>query len=230
MRLDKRIEGLNFLRGLLGPRSVGLMKGKQARERRQLLHNLFTTQKLDVLVPHFVRCIRQELSTWSSPSPSSSSSRFEAQEACRTVWMKLNALNIFGPAYVKDNTLTGLGQVEESALSLTEKFGEALALLLAERYNPLPPLPFSTRYTKRKAVLASVHAGVDVIISTHLKRREEEGGGVDGSLARGGDLLSMLLTEHERNPKEFTAQDVHDEMVGNLSSTSFEPPRPPLPF
>jgi hypothetical protein len=31
---------LNFLRGLLGPRSVGLMKGQQARERRQLLHKV----------------------------------------------------------------------------------------------------------------------------------------------------------------------------------------------
>ena len=40
VRLDKRIEGLDFLRGLLGPNSVGLMKGKRARERRQLLHNV----------------------------------------------------------------------------------------------------------------------------------------------------------------------------------------------
>lgn len=40
VRLDKRIEGLNFLRGLLGPNSVGLMKGRQARERRQLLHSV----------------------------------------------------------------------------------------------------------------------------------------------------------------------------------------------
>lgn len=120
VRLDKRIEGLDFLRGLLGPNSVGLMKGKRARERRQLLHNvrkglsgsqelsswvlaawlgfvgkrenqsmrainqstitrpasilnahtytyipqLFTTQKLDALVPHFVRCIRRDVATW----------------------------------------------------------------------------------------------------------------------------------------------------------------------
>lgn len=40
VRLDKRIEGLNFLRGLLGPNSVGLMKGQRARERRQLLHKV----------------------------------------------------------------------------------------------------------------------------------------------------------------------------------------------
>ncbi|KAM3570649.1 hypothetical protein VYU27_007292 [Nannochloropsis oceanica] len=256
VRLDKRIEGLNFLRGLLGPRSVGLMKGQEARERRQLLHKLFTTQKLDVLVPHFVRCIRRDISSWSS-SPSSSSSslttQFEAQEACRALWMRLNALNVFGPRYVQEGTVTGLGHVEEDAIKITEAFGEALNLLLGERYDPFPSLPFSARWRRRRSALAAVHEGVDRVIASHLARRkaeevmevmeedkEEEDGSSDTklsrgrkegeregrnlpspspSLARGGDLLSMLLDELERNPGCFSAVDVHDEMTTFLFAT-----------
>lgn len=39
-RLDKRVEGLDFLRGLLGPNSVGFKKGDDAKKRRQLLHKV----------------------------------------------------------------------------------------------------------------------------------------------------------------------------------------------
>lgn len=41
-RLDKRVEGLDFLRGLLGPNSVGFKKGEEAKKRRQLLHKVRT--------------------------------------------------------------------------------------------------------------------------------------------------------------------------------------------
>lgn len=91
-----------FLWGLLGPNSIGFMKGKKARERRHLLHDvssylppysciassiyfhtylpinylptnlplqLFTTQKLDLLVPHFVECIRQLTAQWPQGEP-----------------------------------------------------------------------------------------------------------------------------------------------------------------
>ena len=140
--------------------------------------------------------------------------------------------------------------MEEEAIQITVAFGEALNLLLGERYNPLPSLPLSSHWRRRRAALAAVHEGVDHIIASHLARRktEEEGGGREGgreggsvattngkeggtegrssaasplppSLARGGDLLSMLLVEHEKDPKNFTAADVHDEMTTFLFAT-----------
>jgi hypothetical protein len=39
-RLDKRVEGMYFLWGLLGPRSIAFKKGGDAKERRRLLHNV----------------------------------------------------------------------------------------------------------------------------------------------------------------------------------------------
>lgn len=39
-KLEKAVEGLNFLKGLLGARSVGFKIGEEVKERRRLLHSV----------------------------------------------------------------------------------------------------------------------------------------------------------------------------------------------
>jgi len=57
--LDKRVDGLDFLRGLLGPRCIAYKKGAEAKERRSILHELFTQQNLNALMPSFCETIMQ---------------------------------------------------------------------------------------------------------------------------------------------------------------------------
>ena len=97
---------------------------------------LFTTQKLDALVPHFVRCITRDVAAWGGGKKGEGEA-FEAQAACRELWMRLNALNVFGPRHIDESGggITGLGEAEEDGIELTLRFGEALALLLQARFS-----------------------------------------------------------------------------------------------
>lgn len=138
-KLEKRVDGLNFLRGVLGPRSVGFKKGGDAKERRQILHDLFTQQSLNQLMPAFCETIVTSVAAWSDhPSP------LEAQGKARRLWMDLNALNVFG---------TGQDTVE-----LCEKFSEALGLLLEARFGP-PIVPLTKRWWNLQRALNELHAG-----------------------------------------------------------------------
>merc|ERR1712146_151925 len=144
VRMFRPDGGIDFLKGLIGARSVGFLQGDAAKKRRSVLHKIFTGQNLDRLVKVFVPSITNYLNKWTVMNAKESKSKgkicLDIQEEIRPLWMALNTMNIFGE--------------EVDTVEISETFSEALNLCLALRYQYIPPIPYvsDSWYQKRTAL------------------------------------------------------------------------------
>ena len=222
--------GIDFLKGLIGVRSVGFLQGDKAKKRRAVLHKIFTGQNLDRLVKSFVPCIESYLDHWikmrGQKSVSKETISVDIQNEIRPLWMALNTMNIFG-----EEVDTG---------EISKSFEEALKLCLSLRYQYFPLIPYvSNAWYEKRVALDKVHKNIDILIQSHMQKKykglysntenqELKHENKDNlsvpeiqspSKASSSDLLSYLLeylNEVESKVSkdfDFTYEDLHDEMT-----------------
>uniref|UniRef100_A0A0G4HU27 Cytochrome P450 n=1 Tax=Chromera velia CCMP2878 TaxID=1169474 RepID=A0A0G4HU27_9ALVE len=200
LRLDKDVNGLNFLKGLLGPRGVGYLGGAAAKRRRGILMRIFEEQPIDDLLPLLLEAIERKVKEWGGRERGNGD--VEVQSEIQPLWMELNAFNVFGSADV-------------STMALSRKFQQALQLLMVLRYKPFV-LPFSSEWRKKRRLLREVHEELRQImepesskrgfISSSFGKEREMTNSVKAPAnewkARGGDLLGMLLNELQESKRK----------------------------
>ena len=177
---EKRVEGLNFMRGLFGDSGIAFLKGHAAKERRNLIFQIFNRQPFETLLPHWINSISAALSRWSEEkSEDSLCFTLDVQNEVRPIWAHLNQYNVFGD--------------EVGTYRICQLFADATKMLVRIRYCfswlsflGISVLPFSSLWWEKRKLLASVHAEMDRLIETRLQ---------GGCSLTESDLLTLLLRE-----------------------------------
>ncbi|ORY00912.1 cytochrome P450 [Basidiobolus meristosporus CBS 931.73] len=195
LRLDKRVEGLNFLKGLLGASGITFLKGEKARERRRLLHSVFSRQPFEELMPKFEEIVNRAILDWEKQCHTGNDT-FEVvlEPYIHKLWMSMNEYNVFGEA---------LGHQ-----ALGQKIEATLIFLRDLRYTRI--LPFSSTWKQRRDLLKEVHHEVDELISKELRQREHG----EERKEKAGDVMSLFLSTTDNNGRPaFSKEEIHDEVL-----------------
>ncbi|CAL8469201.1 g8742 [Coccomyxa elongata] len=201
-KLEKRLDGLNFLKGLLGARGIGYTSGAQAKVRRQLWHSVLSGQPFQQsMLPAFNSEVKSSLDGWTGMrNAEEKEALIEFNLAARMLWLRLNQVNAFGC------------QAGEGATDLFRAFGEAVQLLQRLRYSAFPTLPWSPAWREKRRLLSFIHMEVDRLIQATVSREPQ---GKESHTEWGsGDLLSLLIAAKKQDgTPAFSPAEVHDEVL-----------------
>ena len=197
---EKRVEGLNFMKGLFGSTGIAFLTGSAAKKRRNLIFQIFGRQPFEALLPVWIRSIQTSLDQWyekGSKSKSKDSFLLDVQKEVQPIWANLNQYNVFG-----DDIGTS---------RICSLFSDATNLLVRIRYTfswlsilGIGVLPFSSLWWEVRALLRGVHAEMDRLIDLRLHPSDSH----SASSRTDSDLLTLLLREPHLSRRE-----VHDETL-----------------
>ncbi|KAK9695574.1 hypothetical protein K7432_012889 [Basidiobolus ranarum] len=194
LRLDKRVEGLNFLKGLMG--GITFLKGDEAKERRRLLHGIFSRQPFEKLMPKFRQIVSNTFLDWEKSSTISDDGSFEVvlEPYTHQIWMSMNDYNVFGEA--------------SSHQTLGKKMEITLKFLGHLRYTRI--FPFSSTWRQKRHLLSEVHHEVDELVTKELQRRKHG----EEIHDKPGDLMSLLFSaKNSDGSPVFTKQEIQEEIL-----------------